>query len=87
MPIRTDKSAPKFDPTNPRTLERYVDDLEMLFEHVLIEDDKAKKKYFVTYVAINKQDTFKSLAEFTDGNTYDRFVKAVRDLYPGSTKD
>lgn len=87
MPIRTNKLAPKFDLTNPRTLEQYVEDLEMLFEQAVIVDDKEKKRYFVTYVAISEQDTFKGLSEFAKGNTYESFVKAVCNLYPGLTKD
>lgn len=87
MPTRYDRHAPKFDSANPRTLERYIEDIGHLFDRANIVDSQAKKVYFTSYVSIQEQDIFEGLAEFAVERSYEAFVEAVRKLYPGSSKE
>lgn len=87
MPTRYDKSAPKFDAENPRTLEHYIEDIGHLFDRANIVDSQAMKLYFTSYVTIQEQDIFEGLAEFAEERSYETFVDGVRKLYPGSSKE
>ncbi|KAJ3473471.1 hypothetical protein NLI96_g12986 [Meripilus lineatus] len=54
MPTRSQKNAPKFDPEEPRTLNRYFQDLEELFTNCGITGEAEKKKYATTYFISKK---------------------------------
>ena len=88
MPARGDRSAPQFDPQQPRELRRYFADLDFAFTRAGIADREAKKKHACRYVDVDTADLWESIAEFTNANSsYEEFTKAVHALYPGSEEE
>ena len=45
MPSRSDRSAPKFDPKQPRELHQYFDDLDFAFGRAAVTTDDTKKQH------------------------------------------
>ena len=85
MPIRGERLCPKFDPTEPRAILRYFEDLEQLFGRYSIVDDADKKSFTVRYPARLTEDAWRSLPAFRDGTkTYNDFKAAILKLYPGT---
>jgi len=87
MPARGDRSAPQFDPQQPRELRRYFADLDFAFGRAAITDRAEKKKHACRYVDVDTADLWESISEFAGAATYDEFVKAVHALYPGSEEE
>ncbi|KAI9060949.1 hypothetical protein FKP32DRAFT_1576974, partial [Trametes sanguinea] len=88
MPARGHTTAPTFDPAQPRTLRRFFQDIETLFERSGIDADEARKSWVVRYLPIDVADLCESLPEFSDdAKTYDDFKAAVIALYPGAGED
>ncbi|KAL7281404.1 hypothetical protein ACG7TL_004717 [Trametes sanguinea] len=85
MPPRGDPRAPYFDPDNPRTLRRFFQDLEALFERSGVESDAQKKQWVLRYFSIDVADLCENLPECADETkTYDDFKRAIIALYPGA---
>ncbi|OSD04852.1 hypothetical protein PYCCODRAFT_1363312, partial [Trametes coccinea BRFM310] len=77
--------APYFDPNNPRTLRRFFQDLEALFERSGVESDAQKKQWVLRYFSIDVADLCENLPECADETkTYDDFKRAIIALYPGA---
>ncbi|KAJ3473253.1 hypothetical protein NLI96_g13075 [Meripilus lineatus] len=88
MPARNHRSAPTFDPSHPRSLSRYFQDLEAWFIVAQVTEDAKKKEYAVTYVSVAEEDIWSSLPSFSDRDkTYIDFKTAVQSLYPSSNSD
>lgn len=88
MPARGDRSAPRFDPHQPRELRRYFDDLAFAFTRANITDDTEKKTHACRYASVDTADLWESISEYSDAQkTYEDFVKAVHSLYPGSEEE
>ena len=88
MPSRGDRSAPKFDPKQPRELRRYFDDLDFAFGRAAVTTDDAKKQHACRYVDVDTSELWETLAEYTDATkTYDEFKEAIYALYPGSEEE
>ncbi|PIL33781.1 hypothetical protein GSI_04406 [Ganoderma sinense ZZ0214-1] len=93
MPVRGEKTCPKFDEADPTSLHRYFDDLEALFvRHSMPDADqddwKVRKELAVRYPPAAVEYGWKSLPEFTEvTKNYTDFQDAVYALYPGVTKD
>ncbi|KZT25353.1 hypothetical protein NEOLEDRAFT_1178459, partial [Neolentinus lepideus HHB14362 ss-1] len=90
LPSRRDKAAPVFDPENPRSLLRYLEDLEDLFKAhpTLITNEADKKRAAVKYVPMHKEEMWKGLPEYEDAaKTYEEFVTALKTLYPAVRED
>ncbi|OCH83588.1 hypothetical protein OBBRIDRAFT_696880, partial [Obba rivulosa] len=85
MPSRNDPKAPRFDPTNPRTLRRYFEDLEMHFLRCNIVGNEDKKMYARLYTPIDVEDLWSILPSSAMGIPYQHFKEAVSALYPGSS--
>ncbi|KAI9058993.1 hypothetical protein FKP32DRAFT_1580670, partial [Trametes sanguinea] len=85
MPPRGDPRAPYFDPDNPRTLRRFFQDLEALFERSGVESDAQKKQWVLRYFSIDVADLCENLPECADDTkTYEDFKRAIIALYPGA---
>ncbi|KAI9057626.1 hypothetical protein FKP32DRAFT_1583453 [Trametes sanguinea] len=85
MPPRGDPRAPYFDPDNPRTLRRFFQDLEALFERSGVESDAQKKQWVLRYFSIDVADLCENLPECADETkTYEDFKRAIIALYPGA---
>jgi hypothetical protein len=87
MPARGHSTAPKFDPTQPRELRRYFNELDLLFGGANITANDIKKKHACRYVDIDTSELWESLPEYGTGSTFSEFREAVHRLYPGSEDD
>ncbi|KIM85117.1 hypothetical protein PILCRDRAFT_5484 [Piloderma croceum F 1598] len=88
MPACGDRSAPQFDPQQPRELRRFFTDLDFAFTRAGIVERAAQKKHACRYVDVDTADLWESINEFVDATaTYEDFVKAVHALYPGSEEE
>jgi hypothetical protein len=87
MPARGHSTAPKFDPTQPRELRRYFNELELLFGAANIAANDIRKKHACRYVDIDTSELWESLPEYGPGSNFDDFRIAVHKLYPGSEDD
>ncbi|TFK57737.1 hypothetical protein OE88DRAFT_1620458, partial [Heliocybe sulcata] len=84
LPSRRDKNAPVFDPENPRSLLRYLEDLEDLFRShtALITNDAEKKRTAVKYVPMHEEEMWKGLPEYeANDKSYDDFVEALKSVF------
>lgn len=84
MPPRGHATAPTFDEEQPRTLRRFFQDLEALFDRCAIADEQQKKKWVTRYLPIDAADLCESLGTFAAPATYEDFKKAIIALYPGA---
>lgn len=84
MPLSRDRNAPLFNPSQPRTLARYFDNLEDLFTRAQIIDDADKKRYAIRYVDIEIADQWDALEKFAPPATYAEWKTEVYTLYPGA---
>ena len=84
MPARGHATAPDFDPTQPRTLRRFFQDIETLFERCGIVEDQSRKQWVVRYMPIDVADLCETLATFSPGKTYEDFRTEIKSLYPGA---
>ena len=88
MPARGDRSAPNFDPKQPRELRRFFVDLDFAFGRANITDRTEKKKHACRYVDVDTADLWEAISEYADvDKTYEEFVKTVHTLYPGSEEE
>jgi hypothetical protein len=85
MPAHGNYNAPQFDKTQPQELRCYFDDLEFLFGHAQVADDKEKKRHARRFVDVDTADLWESIPEFVDqAKTYEQYKAAIYCLYPGS---
>ena len=63
MPFRGACGAPTFDPSDPETIHRYLDDLEHLFRRFRILDEVKRLDYAVYYVPQAAWKQWKALAQ------------------------
>jgi len=87
MPARGHSTAPKFDPTKPRELRRFFDELELLFAACNVTDSDLMKKHACIYVDIDSAELWESLPQHATGVSFGEFQKAIHKLYPGSEDD
>ena len=84
MPARGHSTAPVFDPANPRTLRRFFQDLEFLFERTATGGDAERISWVVRYLPIDVADLAEALPESEGDATYEEFKVALTQLYPGA---
>jgi hypothetical protein len=82
MPPRFHTSAPSFDPTCPRELRYYFDELDTLFSACHIVSDSEKKNFALRYLDTDSFELWELLSEFSPSFSYLEFVAAVYKLYP-----
>ena len=86
--MRNERAAPRFDPSRPRELSRFFEDLEQLMERAQITDEVGKKKQAVRYAEFDTEQIWKTFPEFKDATvSYDDFKKAIMAHYPDATGD
>jgi hypothetical protein len=83
MPMRTERSAPTFDPNEPRTLARYFENLDMLLARANVVDIDQRLRYSRNYVPISVADLWEVLPEADGQHTWEQYKAAVIALYPG----
>ncbi|KAI0954345.1 hypothetical protein AcV7_007607 [Taiwanofungus camphoratus] len=85
MPPRGHSTAPIFDPTEVRSLQRYFQDIEVFFTQCRIVDDAEKKSWAIRYPSIDVTDLWETLKSFSDQTkTYAQWKADVLALYPGT---
>jgi hypothetical protein len=87
MPHRFEKSAPQFDPTNPRSLLRYFADLDYLFTQHQVSDDQQRKRHACTYLDIDSEDLWRLVPEYKPPATFATFKTAIFTFYPGANDE
>ena len=88
MPVRGDRSAPRFDPKQPRELRRYFADLEFAFGRASVTDETEQKKHATRYVDVDTSELWETLPEFSDNHkSFKDFVAAISALYPGADEE
>ena len=83
--MRNERSVPSFDPTRPRELVRYLEDLEDHFTRCAIADLDDRKKWTLKYVPMRVADLWESLPEWTAAKDWATLKTAVQKRYPAST--
>ncbi|OAX33449.1 hypothetical protein K503DRAFT_786483 [Rhizopogon vinicolor AM-OR11-026] len=84
MPMCNECSAPTFDPSRPRELVHYFEDLDDQFQQCGVIDLTNKNRWALHYVSIEIADLWESLAEWTTAATWDQIKDAVKKHYPVS---
>ena len=88
MPGRGDRSAPKFDPKQPRELRRYFADLDFVFNRAGVTNGEDMKQHACRYVDVDTSELWETLPEYSDAaKPYSDFRTAVYALYPGSDEE
>ena len=88
MPMRGDRAAPVFDESQPRSLSRYFEDLEVLFTRSAITDVGDRKRYARMYVPMQVAEMWEMLSEYSDPQkSFNDFRDAVLKLYPDTDSD
>ncbi|KIL56909.1 hypothetical protein M378DRAFT_38972, partial [Amanita muscaria Koide BX008] len=88
MPAKNASSAPRFDPTRPRELPAYFEELETLLAAVGITDNHQKKVHARRYMPFEDAELWATLTEYTTAtSTYDEFKTSVLQQYPGATEE
>jgi hypothetical protein len=88
LPARTERSAPTFDDTQPKELERYFADLQVLLNQYNIADQQECKEAVLKYLKIRTEQLWKTTKAWSDRTkTFEEFKAEVYTLYPGTTGD
>jgi hypothetical protein len=87
MPARGHSTAHTFDPTHPRELRRYFNELELLFSDSNITAPGIMKKHACHYLDIDTSELWESIPEYAPSISFDDFRIAVHRLYPSSEDD
>ncbi|KAF7366465.1 hypothetical protein MSAN_00903500 [Mycena sanguinolenta] len=88
MPARNDHIAPVFDSHNPRELRKYFSDLDFLFARSRITDSTQQKYHATRFLALDDQDLWESIPEFSDtAASFAQFTAAICHLYPEANRD
>ncbi|KAH9892588.1 hypothetical protein C8Q73DRAFT_836935 [Cubamyces lactineus] len=84
MPLPRSNSAPRFDASQPKSVGRFFEDLELAFERAGITDDALRKRLTFHYIPIEVEDLWRLLPEAstTSEASFDDFKMAVIALYP-----
>ena len=82
MPFRREPTAPIFDPSQPRSLLRYFEDLEELFSRCGIHDLEDRKKWTLRYVPIEVADFWELLPGWTGAVDWTSLKRNVAARYP-----
>nr|VWP00813.1 Uncharacterized protein [Ganoderma boninense] len=89
MPVRGDRTCPKFDEADPRSLNRYFTDLDALFaKHAVpnatADDWRDRKELAVRYLPDYVEQAWMYLETYTEvTKTFEQFKTEVYTLYPG----
>lgn len=87
MPAKNHSSAPRFDPTHPRELPAYFEELEALFQTANVVGDQVKKGHAKRYAPFEDGELWASLPEYADAIPYAEFKSKVLQQYPGATEE
>jgi hypothetical protein len=82
MPFRRELAAPIFDPTRPRSLLRYFEDLEEHFARCCIDDLDGRKRWTLRYAPIEAADLWEYLPGWTGATDWAALKRNVAARYP-----
>ncbi|KAG1735480.1 hypothetical protein EDD22DRAFT_787683 [Suillus occidentalis] len=83
-PLRGTNVAPKFDGTSTRLIP-YLEDIEQLLDHAGHTSEQCIKSA-IHYAPADESETWMMLDEAL-GKDWNKFVKAVKALYPSCEED
>jgi hypothetical protein len=85
MPMHNERSAPRFNPTKPRELVHYFEDLsEDQFQWCAVIDLADQKWWVLHYVLVEIADLWESLTDWTAATTWDLVKDTVKKCYSAS---
>ena len=88
MPAHGDCGAPAFNPSKPRELHCFFEELKFHFGWSNVVDEAMMKKHVLRFADCNTTELGEILPEFADtAKMYQDFVDAVYKLYPGSDSE
>src|ERR1700677_2604769 len=84
MPAHSHSSAPKFTANQPRELQCYFQELEILLNSTRIIDPQIMKKHACRYLDVDSAELWESIAEYAALLTFNKFKRVIFKLYPSS---
>src|SRR5271154_2672466 len=84
MPTCGHSSTPKFTADQPRELQCYFQELEILLDSARIVNPQIMKKHACRYLDIDSAELWELIAEYAAPLTFVEFKRAIFKLYPGS---
>jgi hypothetical protein len=82
MPVRGERSAPIFDPTQPSTLRQYFAQLETHFARCTITSELEKKEFATSFLSWKIAEQWEALPEYSDtSKSYKNLKDRLLDLY------
>ncbi|KAH0581096.1 hypothetical protein H2248_012227 [Termitomyces sp. 'cryptogamus'] len=82
LPLSTSRDAPRFTHTQPSEVRRFIQKMESLFKAAGINDDEERKERVTEYVDAETDSEWRGLDSFSDGSSWETFVKEVQSSYP-----
>src|ERR1700677_2572520 len=73
MPARGHSSTPKFTADQPRELQCYFQELEILLDSTRIVDAQIMKKHACCYLDVDSAELWESIAEYAAPSIFDEF--------------
>ena len=88
MPAHGDCRAPTFDPSKPRELRCFFEELKFHFGRSNVVNEVTMKKHALRFADCDTAELWEILPKFADtAKMYQDFVDAVYKLYPGSDSE
>jgi hypothetical protein len=87
LPACGHSTTPSFDPTHPRELRCYFNELELLFVASNSIAPGLMKKHACHYLDIDTSELWQSIPEYAPSSSFNHFRIAVHKLYPGLEDD
>ncbi|KAG6824729.1 hypothetical protein H0H92_006000 [Tricholoma furcatifolium] len=82
MPLPTSRDAPKFNGKEPKTILRFLDQMESLFESAGLTNDEEEMKYkIIAYTDPETEREWRGFDSFYDG-TWEEFIEEIKESYP-----
>jgi hypothetical protein len=88
MPACGNRTTPQFNPTKPRELHCFFNNLQYILNRTQVTSKYEIKCHTARYVDINTSEHWETLPEFIDPTKmFEEFETALQDLYPGSKEE
>ena len=78
MPMHSDRTTPQFNPTKPRELCRFFDNLQYILNCTQVTSKNEMKHHAIRYMDIDTSELWE---------TYEEFKTMLQDLYPESKEE
>ncbi|TFK18549.1 hypothetical protein FA15DRAFT_729398 [Coprinopsis marcescibilis] len=85
LPARKQNRAPTWDKT-PATLRQYFEDVTEICKECEVQPNEWPK-IAIRYVPASEHDLWTDTLNDLETKSWEKFIKAIYDLYPGSDED